>query len=238
MLAMRSIHSIVALLSKTSAMFSPPSPPFSPTVLQPICSLMVIECLLSQEGTTQGSLVPSPSFSRVGRHGKKRDWGRGYHPRRPSRNAVATIPLIKKLPDSVTQVWYADDATALGSVSCLREWWDALARVGPLYGYYSNAAKTWLIAKESCHADAISAFEGTNVNVTCIGRPCTRTLEPPWGLCMEYANNFVSEKVDQWPPPRSCVRFDTALPHPESVPCSFRCSNGVCTGPSGMYTRP
>ena len=128
------------------------------------------ECLLSQEGTTQGDPLAMPMY------------------------AVATIPLIKKLPDSVTQVWYADDATALGSVSCLREWWDALARVGPLYGYYSNAAKTWLVAKESCHADAISAFEGTNVNVTCIGRP---HLGAPLGT-LEYANNFVSEKVDQW----------------------------------------
>jgi len=108
--------------------------------------------------------------------------------------AVATIPLLLKLPDFVTQVWYADDATALGSVSSLREWWDVMARVGPQHGYYSNAAKTWILSKESCHADPISVFEGTNVNVTCSGRP---HLGAPLGT-QEYASNFVSEKVDQW----------------------------------------
>jgi len=40
--------------------------------------------------------------------------------------AVATLPLIKRLPESVTQVWYADDASALGSTFNLRAWWDEL----------------------------------------------------------------------------------------------------------------
>ena len=51
------------------------------------------ECLLSQEGTTQGDPLAMPMF------------------------AVATIPLIKRIADSVTQVWYANDASSLGSVA-------------------------------------------------------------------------------------------------------------------------
>lgn len=62
------------------------------------------ECLLSQEGTTQGDPLAMPTY------------------------AVATIPLIERLPDSVTQVCYADDASALGSVANLRVWWDELAQ--------------------------------------------------------------------------------------------------------------
>jgi len=108
--------------------------------------------------------------------------------------AVATIPLIERLPDPITQVWYTDDASALGSVADLRVWWDELTRLGPTYGYFSNPSKTWLVTKERCLPDAISTFEGTNVNVTCDGRP---HLGAPLGT-QDYINKFASEKVDQW----------------------------------------
>ena len=75
------------------------------------------ERLLSQEGTTQGDPLAMPMY------------------------ALATVPLILS-PDSVTQVWYADDATALGTVSDLRTWWDAIFEIGPGYGYYANPKKT------------------------------------------------------------------------------------------------
>ena len=39
--------------------------------------------------------------------------------------AISTIPLIQSLKtDTVTQVWYADDASAGGSLLKLRQWWD------------------------------------------------------------------------------------------------------------------
>lgn len=69
------------------------------------------DALLSQEGTTQGDPLAMPMY------------------------AVATIPLIESLPESVKQVWYADDASALGRVHELRAWWDELATLGPSYGY-------------------------------------------------------------------------------------------------------
>ena len=47
------------------------------------------EVIYSQEGTTQGDPMAMPMY------------------------AVATFPLIKRLPKSTTQVWYADDASAL-----------------------------------------------------------------------------------------------------------------------------
>ena len=128
------------------------------------------ETILSQEGTTQGDPLAMPMY------------------------AVATIPLIEKLPDTVTQVWYADDASALGSAANLRVWWDKLAKLGPSYGYFPNSNKTWLVTKESCFSDAAAAFEGTSVNVTCTGRP---HLGAPLGT-QDYIDTFVSEKVEQW----------------------------------------
>ena len=84
--------------------------------------------LYSQEGTTQGDPLAMPMY------------------------ALAVLPLIKEVnPDkSVIQSWYADNASAAGSVSSLREWWDALVTLGPRYGYYVNPTKTYLIVKE-CH---------------------------------------------------------------------------------------
>ena len=60
--------------------------------------------LLSQEGTTQGDPLAMPFY------------------------ALATIPLIKTLSshNDIRQVWYADDSAALGKISKVHQWWDAL----------------------------------------------------------------------------------------------------------------
>ena len=82
---------------------------------------LFIDCssLLSQEGTTQGDPLAMAMY------------------------AVATIPLIRRLPDDVQHVWYADDASATGGLSNLRAWWDELLSLGPAYGYHPNAQKTY-----------------------------------------------------------------------------------------------
>ena len=128
------------------------------------------EVIYSQEGTTQGDPLAMPMY------------------------AVATLPMIKRLPKSTTQVWYADDVSALGTITNLREWWDELARLGPSYGYHPNPSKTWLVTKEECHPTAVAAFEGTNINVTCSGRPY---LGAALGTA-SYIDQFVAEKIAQW----------------------------------------
>ena len=128
------------------------------------------EVIYSQEGTTQGDPLAMPMY------------------------AVATIPLIKRLPKPATQIWYADDGSALGNIMDLREWWDELARLGPDYGYFPNSSKTWLVTKEEFHANAAAAFEGTNINVTSYGRPY---LGAALGTSA-YIDQFVAKKVAQW----------------------------------------
>ena len=68
--------------------------------------------------------------------------------------AMATIPFINQLDlvADLKQVWYANDATAAGSLHSTRLWWDHLVSTGPAFGYYANAAKTWLLMKEE-HLD-------------------------------------------------------------------------------------
>ena len=59
--------------------------------------------LPSQEGTTQGDPLAMPLYG------------------------LATIPLIRRLPKSILQSWYADDASASGSITNLYSWWKDLA---------------------------------------------------------------------------------------------------------------
>ena len=72
--------------------------------------------ILSQEGTTQGDPLAMPMY------------------------ALAILPLILHVNHDIDQVWYADDATAIGKITNLRTWWDKLVSLGPAYVYHVNAS--------------------------------------------------------------------------------------------------
>ncbi|KAL5486419.1 hypothetical protein EMCRGX_G018891 [Ephydatia muelleri] len=103
--------------------------------------------ILSQEGTTQGNPLAMPM------------------------HALAILPLIRRIADNVQEAWYADDGTATGSLKNLRTWWDKLVTVGPSYGYFVNAVKTWLITKEETHTRALDIFKDTQIRITKEGKP-------------------------------------------------------------------
>ena len=128
------------------------------------------DTILSEEGTTQGDPLAMPMY------------------------AIAMIPLIRRLNNDVTQVWYADDACACGRLVSLRQWWDRLCELGPGFGYFPNALKTWLVVKDRCHSEAEGIFAGTNVKITNEGRPYL-------GSAIEsslYVRRFIEEKVKGW----------------------------------------
>ena len=68
------------------------------------------EVLESKEGTTQGDPLAMAIY------------------------AIATVPLIKRLSQKVTQIWYADNAASMGNIYQIREWWSQLLKLGPGYG--------------------------------------------------------------------------------------------------------
>ena len=78
--------------------------------------------LFSEEGTTQGDPLAMPFY------------------------ALSTVPLINKLP-SAKNVWYADDAAAVGKINDIRKWWNDIVTYGSGFGYFVNASKTWLVVK-------------------------------------------------------------------------------------------
>ena len=52
----------------------------------------------------------------------------------------------------------------------LRRWWDLLCDVGPKFGYYPNAAKTFLVAKPEREDEACTVFSGTGVTLNASGK--------------------------------------------------------------------
>ena len=126
--------------------------------------------ILSQEGTTQGDPLAMPMY------------------------ALGILPLIQRSSVDVNQVWYADDAAATGTVLNLKEWWDNINNFGPSYGYYANAKKTWLVVKEAHYTSALSAFHGTNLNITTIGKP---HLGAPLGT-QSFVTQYVKAIIDNW----------------------------------------
>ena len=81
--------------------------------------------LKSKEGATQGDPTSIGSLC----------------PRLTSTHLVSA-----QTESEVSQVAYADDLTGGGKVAGLREWFDAIADKGPLYGYHAEPTKSWLTA--------------------------------------------------------------------------------------------
>ena len=108
--------------------------------------------------------------------------------------AIAIIPLIHRLDNKNEQVWFADDATAGGSLPHLRTWWDRISKIGPNYGYYPNTTKTWLIVKDNNLEEATTLFQGMGVSVTVERK---RHLRAAIGK-KSFIESYVKHKVSGW----------------------------------------
>ena len=74
--------------------------------------------LLFQEGTTQGDPLAIPMY------------------------ALGVVPLIQQLADmNVSQIWYADDASAGGDIWGLCCWWDKLSVLVPTTAIFQTQSK-------------------------------------------------------------------------------------------------
>ena len=126
------------------------------------------EVILSQEGTTQGDPLAMAMYT------------------------ITITPLINRLESTgIKQVWYADDATAGGDLTC---WWDRISEMGPEYGYYPNASNTWIIIKEANFEEATTLFQGTGVSITVEGK---RHLGAAIGDST-FVESYIQLKVAEW----------------------------------------
>ena len=105
--------------------------------------------VLSSEGSTQGDPLSMAMYT------------------------LAITPLIRwlnELQEDVSQIWFADNATAAAFCHNLRSWCDQLSTIGPQYGYHPNASKTFLVVKDEYEDEAKTIFGDTNISVTTRGK--------------------------------------------------------------------
>ena len=83
---------------------------------------------------------------------------------------IATLPMIYRIREGVTQSWYADDASAGGTLRLLRSWCDKLQSTGPQFGYFPNPGKTWLVVKPDYAKTAKEQFQNTGIKISVDGQ--------------------------------------------------------------------
>ena len=76
------------------------------------------------------------------------------------------IFTLRRFIERVKQVWLADDASAVGLLQDLLEWYKRLCVEGQLYGYIVNGSKSWLIVKSEKDATRAKEIFGDLVNIT------------------------------------------------------------------------
>ncbi len=128
------------------------------------------EHIFSEEGTTQGDPLAMAMY------------------------ALGIYPLITQLCGPARQVWFADDATAAGSIKEIKKWWDTLVSSGGAFGYETNPSKTWLIVKEEFYDEAMDIFETTGIGITINGK---RHLGAAIGKRL-FVEEYVTKKVEEW----------------------------------------
>ena len=137
------------------------------TILCPIISIFIKNCyniparlfiiggkeLLSREGTTQGDPTAMAAY------------------------AIGITPLLKFLlsyiqdnNQSTKEVAFADDFTVSGKIEEIKLYWDQIRSIGPKFGYFPKAEKSFLLVKQQYQSNAQKIFKDSNVKITVTGQ--------------------------------------------------------------------
>ena len=112
--------------------------------------------------------------------------------------AISTVQILQILRFSVSdvkQVWLADDATVVGSLKSLKNWWTNMVNERDRFGYYVNDKKSGLIVKNQTQLEtANNLFTNTKISIATEGK---RHLGSAIGS-NKFRVKYVIEKVDEW----------------------------------------
>ena len=62
-------------------------------------------------------------------------------------------------------VGFADNFTVAGKLSSIKDYWSQLKSIGPKYGYFPKASKSYLVVKQDQLPNATPLFDNSNVNI-------------------------------------------------------------------------
>ena len=101
--------------------------------------------------------------------------------------------MIQTLSEKGTQIWYADDASAIGELDKIRSWFDKLMKIGPAFGYFPEPTKSLLVVKEPLISQANALFSDLGIKIATSGRLLGSVVGDHEGT-----ESFVTNKVNEW----------------------------------------
>ena len=136
--------------------------------------------VLSKEGTTQSN------------------------PKAMGTYALGILPLIHFLFEfisinhlSAKEVVFAGDLTVAGKLTSIRDYWGKLTVLGPKYGYFPKASKSYLIVKEDKLGEARNVFNNSNVSITIEGKRHLGAVIGSNEYREEYVKDLVNDRNNQ-----------------------------------------
>ena len=86
--------------------------------------------------------------------------------------ALVLLPLLQFQLDLISVnklypkgVGFADNFTVAGKLSSIKDYWSQLTSIGPKYGYFPKASKSYLVVKQDHLLNATPLFDNSNVNI-------------------------------------------------------------------------
>ena len=116
---------------------------------------------------------------------------------------LGILPLIHFLIEfisinlSAKEVAFADDFTVAGKLTSIRDYWGKLTVLGPKYGYFPKASKSYLIVKEDKLGEARNVFNNSNVSITIEGKRHLGAVIGSNEYREEYVKDLVNDRNNQ-----------------------------------------
>ena len=111
--------------------------------------------------------------------------------------AVGILPLIWLLHvkdlNKWIQIWYADDVSACSKLDNLLAWFEPLLQKGPIFGYFPEHKKSYVIVDEKDVIQAESLFQKLGVKVVTSYRMLGGVIGN-----LKGKETYVNGKVQKW----------------------------------------
>ena len=138
--------------------------------------------------------------------------------------ALAMLPLLPFLLDFIAvnelnakeEVAFADDFTVAGKLSSIKDYWSQLTSIGPKYGYFPRASKSYFIVKEDQLPNATTLFDNSNINITVEGKRHLRAIVGSDSYKREYVDDLVKDWNSQL-----CMLSTVAESQPQAAYSAF-----------------
>ena len=78
---------------------------------------------------------------------------------------IMMVELVSTKCDDIKMFSLAHDFSAEEKLKPLLQWWMTLPEVGPKFGYFAEATKSWLLAKPETHAIGKELFKDTKEKI-------------------------------------------------------------------------